>query len=212
MLTDNFSRLFAILTASMLILAVLQPKTAYACSCGIGTYEGNLERSDAAFVGHVDTITQLRNKTDSGGYYPYYHVKFTIDNLYKGKVERNLTIATDGDTASCGYPFQEGMTYLVFAYYDENRFEEYEYANYGLHWATSLCSGNEWNPSDDILSILSEASAQMDAPPPVILESTTIEESDSINWLWILPVLLGSSVAIFASRRGQVKEKKPSDL
>lgn len=43
-------------------------------------------------------------------------VRFEVADLWKGNIGRNIEITTPTSSASCGYSFEEGKSYLVYAY------------------------------------------------------------------------------------------------
>ncbi len=42
-------------------------------------------------------------------------VEFAVDEVWKGEPTANAEIRTHADEATCGYPFEEGVAYLVYA-------------------------------------------------------------------------------------------------
>lgn len=107
---------FALIAAICLILSLL-PRPGYACSCvapGPTPLE-TLEASIAVFSGEVvavDAPESLNGITTSADPVKY---TFDVEQVWKGPVQPALTVTTARDDASCGYPFEVGQSYLVYA-------------------------------------------------------------------------------------------------
>jgi hypothetical protein len=104
----------------VLLLLVMAPipvvaSPAWACSCKAGI---GIEDARLAFDGTVRSV-------DRAGAENY--VRFAVEKLVKGSAGAEVTLTTSDAEASCGYRFDEGGRYRVYAVDD----------------ATSLCSGNE---------------------------------------------------------------------
>ncbi|MGI0090021.1 MAG: hypothetical protein ACREAF_06730, partial [Nitrosopumilaceae archaeon] len=94
-------------------------QSAHACSCvAPAPPKESLEKSDAVFLGRVVEIKKdLSNIVSSAQLIP---VKFEVQRVWKGPAEKTITVSTALSSASCGYEFQEGETYLVYAYGKES--------------------------------------------------------------------------------------------
>ncbi|MEU4692060.1 hypothetical protein [Actinoplanes sp. NPDC023714] len=104
----------------VLLLLVIAPvpvvaSPAWACSCKAG---GGIEDAQLAFDGTVRAVYE------GGG---QARVRFAVENVVKGPNQDEVTLTTSDDEASCGYRFEEGGRYRVYA----------------VDGVTSLCSGNE---------------------------------------------------------------------
>jgi len=114
-----------------IILTFAWTLNSYACSCeGQGTVSGGVKYSDVVFSGQVISRT-LTTKYDSLGIvvtgdtsdmyfkwreYPTAVVKIKVDKMYKGQlVSDTITILTPPNGAACGYYFQVGQKYIVYA-------------------------------------------------------------------------------------------------
>ena len=94
------------------------PEAVYACSCAAsGTPQEELAAFDAVFAGRVRSVEHTFDP-DASSVSPWDHTKvgFTVNTVWKGDVTRSIEIATPPTGGSCGYPFQEGTTYIVYAY------------------------------------------------------------------------------------------------
>ncbi|MFG1942218.1 hypothetical protein [Nonomuraea sp. NPDC048826] len=106
---------------------VLGGGTAYACKCVPLEPAERVREADAVF-----TATATRVRVDepmlNGG-----RVTATLraDRVFKGRERAEFEVVTRAEGAACGYTFEKGRRYLVFAREGDD----------GL--STSLCSGNE---------------------------------------------------------------------
>ena len=83
-----------------------------ACSCIVPDSQLDLlEISDAVFLGRVLDIDR---KFEGYG----YSVKFEVEKYWKGIFENNVIIGTGFGGGDCGYRFENGEDYLVYAYGD----------------------------------------------------------------------------------------------
>lgn len=90
----------------------------YACSCPSmgGTLQGEmkarLKDSQAVFSGEVIKITDVPASRE-------ILVKIRLLESWKGILPEEINITTDRSPGSCGYPFEVGKSYLVFAHRSE---------------------------------------------------------------------------------------------
>jgi hypothetical protein len=96
---------------------------AYTCSCVSGEGldpKSEVRRADAIFTGIVVRGELLPNQEPSSGQdaSPYVgrRFHFKVFNAFKGKVGKELEIETGLGMGDCGYPFEIGRTYLVYAF------------------------------------------------------------------------------------------------
>lgn len=135
-----------------LALVALLPDCAAACSCGTvpGTPQETLSGSTAVFSGEVvafdkpppfTTTIEGTMMTVIGGGGPKATATLRVSEVWKGPQRQTIEITTEADSGvGCGYPFEEGREYLVYAA--------------GKEPSVSLCS--ETKP-------LSEANADLEA-------------------------------------------------
>lgn len=99
--------------ALLLPLGVVSIKIepAYGCSC-MQPESASVERdrNTAVFAGKVSSLTP----TATG-----YAVDFTVSDQWKGDLGETVQITTGPHSAACGYNFEIGQAYLVYAYGDE---------------------------------------------------------------------------------------------
>src|SRR5262245_30533632 len=115
----------ATLAAVMLILAA---RHADACSCAAGRSAcSDLGRVDALFSG---TVTEIAPVTDSPG---LRAVRFRLEKRGKGTNGKEaIVLSAPQNGINCGYTFQVGQSYVVYAYSGE-----------GGRLTTNMCAGTK---------------------------------------------------------------------
>ena len=105
-------------TLASLVLTVLGgvflllPQCAYACSCAPASIHGVLSRSEAVFSGEVVEIEEGPPLPEYGS---SFRVTLRASEVWKGPRRDTLEVNTPRQGAACGYHFEEGREYLVFA-------------------------------------------------------------------------------------------------
>ena len=104
-------------------ILLLAPRGAWACSCIRGTPDQYFNDADVVFTGKaLDIERNLENELE---------VKFEIIERQKmDSSDKTVVVRTALTSAECGYDFQPGLTYVVYAVEDGERLY------------TDLCSGN----------------------------------------------------------------------
>ena len=98
------------------VLMLASVEMSYACSCLLSPeplkkqVQGAFSSSDAVFSGEVIEI-----KASPTNEYDVL-VKLKINYVWKGESTREITIKTARDSSMCGYGFEVGKIYLVYAY------------------------------------------------------------------------------------------------
>jgi hypothetical protein len=112
--------------ALALTLGFSAADVALACSCApLPPPQEARDQATAVFTGTVVSITP-----DATGNYNL--VRFQLDRVWKGAKCRELVVSTGLSDLNCGYTFQVGQTYLVYAYEDNSV--------RGARLNTNLCS------------------------------------------------------------------------
>ena len=112
------SRPLAVLASLFLtvfgIVFLLHPQCAYACSCAMppGSQDA-LADSDAVFSGEVVAVEQGTATARSWG---YDAATLRVSEVWKGPGRAALEVKTPSQGSACGYHFEEGREYLVYAY------------------------------------------------------------------------------------------------
>lgn len=119
-----------------LILCCLQlgmPRPVMACYCiPPATVQEGLLQSDAVFRGTLTRITLPQPNPVNSTYTPAV-AEFQVASVWKGAVGPHVKLTFSPSQASCGYDFQSGVDYLVYArsYVDDLRFSVFS-ADYHL--------------------------------------------------------------------------------
>ena len=128
--------------AVLLLVAVLTPTTAAACSCmPPSTVEEEKRQSTSVFLGRVISIEERSPQMDKGWLtvitewisglfgdqvpptdrdFPYRRVSFAVTEMFKGAPAQELQLATGMGGGDCGYFFEIGEEYVVYAHGKEN--------------------------------------------------------------------------------------------
>lgn len=105
------------LCASFLVLAAyaLNPGVAGACSCAEETINEALGRSGAVFEGRVVSVDSESTQPDAKNL-----VTLRVVRSWKGMNEQTVTVETAASDSVCGYRFEVGKRYLVYATRDDD--------------------------------------------------------------------------------------------
>ena len=117
---------------------ILTTNSASACKCIQATPEQNLEKSSAVFSGRVVDVVkpspaerQSPRRNEDPNFLSGVKVTFKVSEVWKGDKKQRFVVSTSESSASCGYSFQEGEEYLVYASGEEVKLQ------------TGLCSGTK---------------------------------------------------------------------
>lgn len=179
-------RIFAVILVLVLMLTGLAiPKVTYACSCvPPAPPEQVLARADAVFAGTILDVDTFALPLLDRSTVPV-RVTIEVNKVWKGGVSERVVIRTARDEAACGYNFNVGDDYLVYAHPSE----------YGL--VTGLCERTtELGTASEDLAVLGSGE-----PPLMIEEGAPI-------WLrlflgGLLFLLLTGAILAFAILRGR---------
>jgi hypothetical protein len=94
------------------------PATLPACTCAPpGPPRQELERADAVFTGKVESIEPAPSSGDNPRWPSRLEVTLRLLGVWKGLPEGDrVTLYTASQSAACGFGFEEGKKYLVYAY------------------------------------------------------------------------------------------------
>ncbi|MNO64750.1 hypothetical protein D3C76_554870 [compost metagenome] len=110
------SPLLIILSILLIFMALLtvRPSVTYACSCVVPAEPLEaLEQNSAVFVGKVVDIKETKGTIISSA--DPVKVTFNVDSSWKGVEGNKVTLTTALSSASCGFEFVEGESYIVYA-------------------------------------------------------------------------------------------------
>ncbi|MFS0725261.1 hypothetical protein [Paenibacillus sp. 1P07SE] len=106
--------MFLMMISSLLLI---QPPSAYACSCANSEPDEAFERADTVFSGTVlrtKAEYKREGRTATFGYRDANLLE--VQEAWKGVEQSQLLVYDPGHESSCGMNFEEGQTYLVYAY------------------------------------------------------------------------------------------------
>ena len=118
---------FVRLATLVLPALALFPDCATVCSCGTvaGTPQETLSGSKAVFSGEVVDFEKPPPATKMiegtmwtvmGGGGPEATATLRVSEVWRGPRQQTITVTTEADSSvGCGYPFEEGRDYLVYA-------------------------------------------------------------------------------------------------
>ena len=162
LLTMLLSVLFSLISMSIV------PTTSYACSCvEPPSVEDELERSQAVFSGKV---LEVKEQKDFRGYMKK-RVLIEVAETWKGVSESQVFITTGSGGGDCGYEFQVGQEYLVYAT---------ESTMYGsqAELVTIICDRTtELGAAQEDLAVLGEGKE------PTVQVDLTVEKSNLMMWV-----------------------------
>jgi hypothetical protein len=107
-----------------LIFLTFISKNSYACSC----MSYDIEKADAEHeVIFIRKVIQVEKQllVDSSFLFPYKFktVNFEVHKHYKDLEGASFDLATPNDSAACGYYFEKGTDYVVFASHNKERWK-----------------------------------------------------------------------------------------
>ncbi|WP_156417410.1 hypothetical protein [Paenibacillus etheri] len=117
MLKANFrSPIMMFLSITLIFMALLtvRPSVTYACSCVVPAEPLEaLESSSAVFTGKVVDKKEPKGTIISSA--DPVKVTFEVDSSWKGVKGNKVTLTTALSSASCGFEFVKGESYIVYA-------------------------------------------------------------------------------------------------
>jgi len=109
-----------LLRVGMVVAGVylMAPRMAVACDCAnAGPPCKAFQATPNVFAGRVTNISTIRVKLQNGDDYPQLLVLLQIDRNYRGQEGKSTVEIVTGDGGGdCGFSFQQGKRYLVYAY------------------------------------------------------------------------------------------------
>ena len=105
---------FAILLSGFGVL-LATPQPVRACSCVVFTPPEQLEMASTVFHGRVTAMEPFTPAANSPKPWLDTAVQFEVDTVWKGAVAENIVIAVVGANEACGFEFDVGEEYLVYA-------------------------------------------------------------------------------------------------
>ena len=113
-MSRTLAALASLVLTSLGLLVLYPPKCAYACSCMVVPIQRYISSSDAVFSGEV--VDLQKGTSASRMFGPSDTVTLRVSETWKGTDQGTLEVSTPSQGSACGYAFEEGQEYLVFAY------------------------------------------------------------------------------------------------
>ena len=153
----------------ILFLSLFSAIDASACKCqGQATVSGSVKSADIVFSGKVISRTLTSNydslgvkimgdTTDSWfkwSKFPSLAIKVKVDKIYKGKSSsETIIILTPARSASCGYGFELGEKYIIYATITDEllpsrKLERQAFDN-KTFWTHQCTRTQEWNKLEE---------------------------------------------------------------
>jgi hypothetical protein len=172
------------IVAVLLLVFGAHASNTLACSCMMpGTPLESLEQSSAVFAG---TVSSVEPSSDLN-----IKVTFAVTESWKGATTTPLVISTGKDSAMCGFNFEQGKTYLVYAYDNEDG---------GL--SAGLCSRtHEIVPNDEDIAALGTPTKPNEVPITVPKNRSTFVITA------IIAAVLGYSSARYVKNKRTLENK-----
>jgi hypothetical protein len=106
--------MFLCITLIFMALLTVRPSITYACSCAVTTDPLEaLERSSAVFIGIVADVKEPKGIIISSA--DPVKVTFEVNSSWKGVKDDKVILTTALSSASCGFKFTKGESYIVYA-------------------------------------------------------------------------------------------------
>ncbi len=100
-----------VLLGCVLVIGVATVRSAAACTCILNPPpQEALARTDAVFAGQVVDLRFV-----AGEHFPELRVTLRVVRVFKGDVGEVVEVGTARDGAACGFHFEAGQGYLVYA-------------------------------------------------------------------------------------------------
>ena len=95
---------------------LMHPEPSYACSCvPPDPPKEALAKSDVVFLGTVVSVREYERDDGLLSSTDPTTVEFSVRTVWKGTVSQPMFLTTRRWSESCGYPFLEGVTYVVYS-------------------------------------------------------------------------------------------------
>lgn len=181
----NVTRLAAALILVLLVgvMGLIGPKAVQACSC-VAKLEisDSLNKADTVFAGKALSVKEkgfsLLKQTDNP-----IEVTFEVKEVWKGHVTQQLTVYSAMSSVSCGYTFEQGQDYLVFANANDGKLK------------TGICSRTATlaQASNDLMALGGGS-----VPPP--LQASAVKSNTSLLTYGIAGILFVIAGAVLLIR------------
>lgn len=166
--------MFLSITLIFIALLTVRPSVTYACSCVVPAEPLEaLKSNSAVFTGKVVDKKEPKGTIISSA--DSVKVTFEVDSSWKGVKGNKVTLSTALSSASCGFEFVEGESYIVYAYAnDEDDSGKLE---------ASLCSRTKLlaSASEDLKELGPSISAGTPTASPEVTSNPSPKSADGNN-------------------------------
>ena len=97
---------------TIMLASMVQPRCVWACDCDAPSIADASDGAVAIFAGEVTAVVPSAQEISSA---TFVAVTFAVSRVWKGAAQPTITITTARWEPSCGYEFQKGQEYLVYA-------------------------------------------------------------------------------------------------
>ena len=117
-----------LLIAMIGALLLVHPDLVYACKCVTpGPPSEELGNSDLVISGRVVSIQSIDGRDGAAADpdaeapdFGVYGIELDVEAVWKGTAQETVYLTTNRDSASCGFTFVEGASYVIYAQDDLN--------------------------------------------------------------------------------------------
>ncbi len=127
-----------------------------ACSCVMMTPQEQLEKADSVFIGRATDISGTGQKR---------LVDFAVSDVRKGAAMNNAIVQTGQGGGDCGFEFETGKEYTVYAYAEDSTL------------FTSMCSGTSLTSVDRAVIDDNDGATSFEKPTNQPAPAKTTERS-----------------------------------
>jgi hypothetical protein len=182
------------LSFAVFILLLVAPSVIRACSCAIVTNGCGmaLNPGSVVFLGKVisrDEIREFNDGGSNGGLAGYaFHIRTTENFQEAAQTGQEVVVSTGQGGGDCGYPFQVGTSYLVYATNDNGKL------------STSICSGT--SPEVMVSGALKELRALRDGTRVDDLFGTVVMGGNGVGFEALTQARPLPNVSVHATSSG----------
>ncbi len=105
-----------VMLGSVIVVGLLAAPSAWACSCVRSSPRQAMAWADAVFVGLVVETVRDAEDINEG----HLFATMEVGKVWKGNVGERVVVRTAPHSALCGFHFDKGKRYLVYAYVNED--------------------------------------------------------------------------------------------
>ncbi|HLF70345.1 MAG TPA: hypothetical protein VI541_05255, partial [Actinomycetota bacterium] len=161
-------RLLQVIFVSMIVASPwVRLPVAWACSCVASTPSEDFARADVVVSGTASGREDPNANSEVQGGGDQITWSIQVDAVQKGEASRDLRVSSARDEAACGFEFEVGRRYQVFA------------ASVDGGFRTNLCSGTHQLAAGETPFTPEQSRPPENSPPPPITPSAgpTVEPS-----------------------------------